>query len=278
MLSNSEAMAKRALLPLVIVLLAGCGGADQAGSGSTTASTGTTTGTTAQKLMPAKAYFLRDEKVAVAESRVPRSAGVARAAMEALLAGPPVGLTTAIPDGTRLLGLSIADGVATVDLSGEFGSGGGSASVLARLAQVVYTLTQFPSVESVSFRLDGKPVSTLGGEGVVLDRPQTRADYEDQTPIILVETPVPGDTVSSPVRLAGTSNVFEANMHLDVYQGDTKLVDTFVTASSGSGDRGTFETTVPLDVSGPVRIVLYAPSAEDGTPQHQVDVPITVAG
>jgi hypothetical protein len=198
--------------------------------------------------------------------------------MEALLAGPPVGLTTAIPDGTRLLGLSIADGVATVDLSGEFGSGGGSASVLARLAQVVYTLTQFPSVESVSFRLDGKPVSTLGGEGVVLDRPQTRADYEDQTPIILVETPVPGDTVSSPVRLAGTSNVFEANMHLDVYQGDTKLVDTFVTASSGSGDRGTFETTVPLDVSGPVRIVLYAPSAEDGTPQHQVDVPITVAG
>jgi germination protein M len=278
MLSNSEPMAKRALFPIALVLLAGCGGAQQASSGSTGADTGATTRTTGHALMSAKAYFLRDEKVAVAESQVQRSDGVARAALEALLAGPPVGLGTAIPDGTRLLGLSISDGVATVDLSGEFGSGGGSASMLARLAQVVYTLTQFPSVEGVSFELDGVPAETLGGEGVVLDHPQTRADYEEQTPIILVETPLPGDTVASPIRLTGTSNVFEANMHLDVYQGDTKLVDTFVTASSGSGERGTFETTVPLDVSGPVRIVLYAPSAEDGSAQHEVDVAVTVAG
>jgi hypothetical protein len=84
--------------------------------------------------------------------------------------------------------------------------------------------------------------------------------------------------VTSPVRIAGTSNTFEANMHLDVYQGEQKLVDTFLTATSGSGDRGTFETTVPLDVTGDVRIVLYAPSAEDGSPQHQVDVPVTVSG
>ena len=32
---------------------------------------------------------------------------------------------TDIPDGTKLLGLSIKDGVATVDLSAEFESGGG---------------------------------------------------------------------------------------------------------------------------------------------------------
>jgi germination protein M len=280
MLSNSEAMAKRALCPIAllvlpIALLAGCGGSQQSGSGTTAPAVTTTT--TGQQ-MTARAYFLRDGKVAVAEAQVPRSDGVARAALELLLAGPPVGLETAIPDGTRLRGLTISDGMATVDLSGEFGSGGGSASMLGRLAQVVYTLTQFPSVTGVSFKLDGEPVSTLGGEGVVLDHPQTRADYEEQTPIILVERPVAGDTVSSPVLLAGTSNVFEANMHLDVYQGETKLVDTFLTATSGSGERGTFETSVPLDVTGPVRIVLYAPSAEDGSPQHLVEVPVTVAG
>jgi hypothetical protein len=278
MLSNSDAMAKRTLLPLALLVLAGCGGASDTvstgpGTGTTTAAT-----TTAAQLMPARAYFLRDEKVAISESRVPKSPAVARSAVELLLAGPPPGLATAIPAGTRLRGLSIADGIATVDLSREFESGGGSASMLGRLAEVVYTLTQFPSVTGVTFEIEGERVTTLGGEGVTLDRPQTRADYEDQTPIILVETPVPGDTVSSPVRLAGTSNVFEANMHLDVYQGETKIVDTFFTASSGSGERGTFETTVPLDVTGAVRIVLYAPSAEDGSPQHQVDVPVTVAG
>ena len=60
--------------------------------------------------------------------------------------------SSAIPAGTRLLGLSIAGQIATVDLSSEFESGGGATSVLGRLAQVVYTLTQFPTVTSVSSR------------------------------------------------------------------------------------------------------------------------------
>ncbi len=262
----------------LLPVLAGCGGAESSAEQSTTVPTATGgTTTTSQAQMTVAAYFLRDEKVAVAHVQVPKSDGVARASMEALLAGPKDGLATAIPDGTKLLGVTISDGVATVDLSEEFGSDGGSSSMQARLAQVVYTLTQFPTVDSVAFEIDGEPVTSLGGE-VMVDRPQTRKDYEEQTPVILVETPVPGSTVTSPVRLAGTSNVFEANMHLDVYQGDTKVVDTFVTASSGSGERGTFDTSVPLDVTGPVRIVLYAPSAEDGSPQHQVEVPVTVAG
>ncbi len=263
-------------VPLALIVLAGCGGSQESATTSTAGPAGTTT--SSDEKMAVYPYFLRNEQVAITRAHVPKSAGVARASVEALLAGAPEGSSTAIPDGTRLLGLTIADGVATVDLSKEFGSGGGSSSMLGRLAQVVYTLTQFPSVTGVDFKLDGKPATTLGGEGVVLDHPQTRADYEDQTPVILVETPLPGDDVTSPVRIAGTSNTFEANMHLDIYQGEKKLVDTFLTATSGSGERGTFETSVPVDVTGDVRIVLYAPSAEDGSPQHQVDVPVTISG
>ena len=56
----------------------------------------------------------------------------------------------------------------------------------------------FPTVESVEFRLDGQPVTTFSSEGIVLDGPQTRADYEDVTPAILVETPAPFETVTDP--------------------------------------------------------------------------------
>ncbi len=45
-------------------------------------------------------------------------------------------LTTAIPEGTRLLGITIEDGIASVDLS-----------MTARVAQVVFTMTQFAQVD-----------------------------------------------------------------------------------------------------------------------------------
>ena len=108
--------------------------------------------------------------------------------IKALLEGPTdaeqaQGLWTAIPTDTLLLGVDIAGGVATINLSREFEHGGGTTSILSRLAQVVYTITQFPDVDSVSFRLDGEPVTVFSGEGVVLEDPVTRADYATVLPI-----------------------------------------------------------------------------------------------
>src|SRR6185503_4308433 len=111
---------------------------------------------------------------------VPQTAGVAKAAMTALLAGPTKAesgdrtITTAIPDGTTLNGVSIRNGIATVDLSNEFDSGGGTASMRYRLGQVVYTLTQFSTVKSVLFQVEGQAVTVFGSEGIVLDGPSKR--------------------------------------------------------------------------------------------------------
>ena len=106
------------------------------------------------------AYFTRGEKVGVAARRVREESSIAlaNAAMEALLAGPTAeeaefGLGTTIPTGTRLNGIAIEDGVATVDLSPEFASGGGSLSMLLRVTQVVCTLTQFDDIERPKHRL-----------------------------------------------------------------------------------------------------------------------------
>ena len=57
------------------------------------------------------------------------------------------GLATAVPDGTQLLGLILDDGIARVDLTSEYESGGGSASMTMRLAQVVCTLDAVPDRE-----------------------------------------------------------------------------------------------------------------------------------
>ena len=54
---------------------------------------------------------------------------------------PAIGMVNGIPDGTEVLGVDISDGVATVDLSEEFASGGGSLSMQLRVAQVVFTST-----------------------------------------------------------------------------------------------------------------------------------------
>jgi spore germination protein GerM len=124
------------------------------------------------------------------ERSVPYSPAVATAAMNALLAGPTLeeqatwpAISTAIPAGTKLLGLTIEGGIAKVDLSKEFESGGGTFSVTARLAQVVYTLTQFPSVTGVEFYVEGQKVEMFSSEGLILDGPQTIDDYANLLPM-----------------------------------------------------------------------------------------------
>ena len=269
------------LATLALALLAA--GCDGGSSGTTTPTTPPTT--TSPASTSVAVYFLRGEKVAPVRREVPATTAIARAAVDALLAGPTAaerdaGLVSAIPQGTTLRDLALSDGVATVDLDGRFDDGGGSASMQGRVAQVVATLTRFPTIRRVGFRLDGEPVDAIGGEGVVVSPPIGRLAIEQQTPQILVESPLPGDRVTSPIRVRGTANVFEATVSFEVRDGDGKVVlRSFTTATSGTGTRGTFDTELAVpDAAGPVTIVAFEASAEDGSPLHVSEVPVTVVG
>jgi germination protein M len=230
-------------------------------------------------------YLLRDDEIGAAARQVAVDEGVERAAVEELLTGPSDAesqnvLGTAIPEETTLNDVGIEDGVATVDLSEEFDDGGGSAGMFMRLAQVVFTLTQFPSVTGVQFELDGEPVETFSSEGIVLDGPQDRADFEDQSPAILVETPAVGDVVTSPLQLRGTANTFEANFEYEVLAPDgSKLAGTFVTASCGTGCRGTFDEQVAFDAgdAGEITLVVLERSEQDGSRTNEVSIPLDLA-
>ena len=244
--------------------------------------TTTTSTTPAADNMTISVYFTRDEKMAAAHRVIPKTQQTGQAAMQALLEGPTAaesaaGLVGAIPEGTRFLGLSITNGVATVNLSKEYESGGGSLSMSMRLAQVVYTLTQFPTVTKVNFQLEGVPVSVFGGEGIVLDHPVGRADYEDMAPAILVESPTVGDTASSPLHITGSANTFEATFIADVLDSSGAVIgEKVVTATSGSGTRGTFDVAVPYTVgqAGDGTLVVFEESAKDGSHINVVEIPL----
>jgi len=142
--------------------------------------------------------------------------------------------------------------------------------MLLRVAQVVHTLTQFPTIERVRFRLNGVRVTSIGGEGVVVDPPVGRIAFENQVPPILVERPLDGDTVSRTFVVTGTANVFEARLFVDLVSGSRVLVHRAVLATSGTGLRGTFRATlrVPPSVRRP-SVVAYTRSPKDG---RRIDV------
>jgi germination protein M len=214
----------------------------------------------------------------------PETEGVGAAAVTALLEGPTSGesegipsISTAIPEGTRLLGLVIEDGVATVDLSGEFDDGGGTASMAARLAQVVFTLTRFPTVDEVVFHLDGEPVEVFSSEGIILEGAQTRENYLEQIPPIFVDSPAWGEVVESPVTVTGISNVFEATFQIMLTDDDgAPLYEDFVTASCGTGCWGDFSVEIPYEVDRDQfgALIVWEFSAKDGSRQNIREYPI----
>ncbi|MFC8246241.1 Gmad2 immunoglobulin-like domain-containing protein [Streptomyces chartreusis] len=228
-------------------------------------------------------YFLHGEKVSPAPRTV-TAPTTAAGALRALLAGPSRyerrhGRTTAIPSGTTLRSIVVRDHVATIDLTGRYDDGGGSLSMQARLAQVVFTATRFPSIHKVQFELDGKPVTAFGGEGIVLNEPVGRADFEDLSPLILVESPLIGETIRTPVRVWGSANTFEATLRLKITDAAGRVVaNPYVTATSGTGTRGTFDVTIPYKAtrSGAGTLTAYWDSPEDGRAVIEDTVPLTV--
>lgn len=230
-------------------------------------------------------WFARDNGIVAVRRSHPPTQLVATAAVKALLDGPTAaersaGLTSAVPDGTRLLGIGIRNGLATVDLTSEYQSGGGALSMQTRLGQVVYTLTQFPTVQKVRFRLDGSPVNVFSSEGIVLDHPVGRSDYADLLPAIVVDTPAADDRIASPVTVSGTANVFEANVTVEILNANGKVVGkTFTTASCGTGCRGDYSVPVTYKVAKqqPGTVVVHDDDAAGtGAPPHSVRVPVTL--
>jgi hypothetical protein len=258
---------------------------------TTTNSTTTTTTTVPVELSDVTVYLIANEHLVAAGRRSSWDA-TPEGAVRELLSGPvspleqDLGFSSAIPAGTILHSVSFDGSTAIVDLSQHFTSGGGSLSMEARVAQVVFTVTQFAGIDHVRFRIDGTPVSTIGGEGLMVDNVD-RAAFANVTPLILVESPTPGQTVRAPLHVHGISNTFEATVNYTLTDpsgvvcpacAEHVIKESFTMATAGTGIWGTFDFDIPFDVqhAGPIVLEVYENSAKDGTRVHQTTIRLEV--
>jgi hypothetical protein len=198
---------------------------------------------------------------------VPYTRAVAGAAVGELLAGDPYcpGSHRPFPAGTRLRGVRIEDGTATVDLSGT-----GPRLSSWPLQALVHTLTQFPTVRRVQVRADGKAV---GG-------PLARDRDFPLAPIALAE-PAPGALVAGErLVVKGEASVFEGTVSLRLRDDrDQVVAQGHATAAAGAPGRGPFAGALRFTPpTAPHRWTLEAfeVSAEDGEIGYSVSLPVWV--
>ncbi|MFY1614938.1 Gmad2 immunoglobulin-like domain-containing protein [Micromonospora sp. WMMD736] len=227
--------------------------------------TPTVTGTRRPDLVTIELWYVRSGRLVPTRRTRPATVATSRLALSELTAGPTpaeaaTGMVTLLPAGVEVT--RIADGLATL---GPVPSADDPADRRLREAQVVWTLTQFPTVRRVRFS-GGAPVG--------------RADYPGLLAPIVVTGPSVGERVTAPRAVTGTADVFEATVSVRVLDDAGRQVATaFGTASCGSGCRGDYRVVVTWRTTRQQHgtIEVYEVSARDGTRLNTVAVPVLLA-
>lgn len=133
----------------------------------------------------------------------------------------------------------------------------------ASTAEIVWTLTQFSSIQRVDLP---------GHKGL------TRQDEAAFAPPILVESPIGARALPHTFHVKGSAIVFEATLVIKLSVHGAPPIQRTLTATQGAPGVGTFDTVFHVTSGGPATLVLYSPSAENGAPQHEVTLHLLIAG
>ena len=155
----------------------------------------------------------------------------------------------------------------------------GSSGEVLGIASIVNTLTEFPSIQKVSFTVDGQAAKAMDWWGHVglSEQPFKRDLSNVNEPTIWVTSPVNGQIVTSPVEISGSARVFEATVSFRIKdeQGNT-LAQGFATASKGAPDRGDFKGQLDFKPigTGKGQIEVFEVSMKDGSDRNKVIIPV----
>jgi germination protein M len=148
-------------------------------------------------------YFVNEHEMLVPVAKdIPRVEGIGKAAIECLVDNPDSrlslvekGLKPPLPEGTRIVGMNIRDGLAKIDFGLDFLNFNDIISEKNAISSVVYTLTEFPAIEQVSIMVEGKPLKkcphgtvikeVLQRENINLEPVDSSLPLEDMIPVTL---------------------------------------------------------------------------------------------
>ena len=115
---------------------------------------------------------------------IPKSDSPLSDSIKSLLEGPDASKAaekncmSLIPEGTKLLGAKVQNGVAYLDFSENFEINPyGVEGFNAQLMQIVYTATNFSTVKSVQFLIEGQKKEYLGSEGQWIGSPLSKGSF-----------------------------------------------------------------------------------------------------
>jgi hypothetical protein len=173
------------------------------------------------------------------------------------------------PAGTRLRGIDLDGGTATVELSRP-------ALPAARAARrwplqaLVHTLTQFPTVRRVLVKVGGR---TVAG-------PMARDPAIPLAPIALAEPPAGALVKGDRLVVKGEASVYEGTVSLRLRDDRGQVMaQGYATAAEGAPGRGPFSaalTFTPPAASHSWTVEAFEVSAEDGQIVYSVQLPIWV--
>ena len=114
-------------------------------------------------------YYVSDDgNIVPYVMSIPWEEGIARAAVNNLIDSDEVrvrisdsGLNPVLPKGTEILGLTIRDGLAKIDFNSNFINFSSKKEEENAMSAVIYTLTEFPTVDMVQFMIEGENIETL---------------------------------------------------------------------------------------------------------------------
>jgi hypothetical protein len=97
---------------------------------------------------------------------------------------------------------------------------------------------------------------------------------------MILDEPMMGDSVTSPVHISGLARVFEANVRITIYSASGMVLeDTFTTAAEAGPALAPFAADVAFSVlseqAGCVRV--WEESAQDGSPRNVVQVEVNLS-
>lgn len=208
---------------------------------------------------------------------------VARAAMEELIKGriQAQDAMRPIPEDTEILGIHIENGNAVIDFSEEvLDMNVGAEGEALGIQAIVNTLTEFPTIDTVEFSVEGSKDKAadwwghVGIGGAAFQRDLSSV-YE---PAIWVDSPQEGQVVGDSIRVTGSMMVFENNAGYSLKDAAGKVLaeGTFMGNTDPYGVRNGFDFTIRPDQSDEKTGVLsiYGFSGKDGSPTDTVEIPL----